>query len=87
MRSASALLADEPDHVEDVEGFFEQKVAALLEHRSQFRSTMGIDTVDIESAAAAEVDAFRERVREQLREDGALAQLAVGEAFKLIRSL
>ncbi|MDQ3570999.1 MAG: PIG-L family deacetylase [Actinomycetota bacterium] len=97
-RPESLLLweADEPDHVENVEGFFEHKVAALLEHRSQFRSTMGIDTVGIDTrdadtrdaeGAAAEVDAFRRRVRDQLREDGGLARLPMGEAFKLIKSL
>lgn len=82
----SALLlweADEADHVEDVEGHVEAKVKALMEHRSQLRSTMHIDDIDNQ----AEVDAFRTRVRERLRQDGALGELALGEAFKLIRDL
>jgi LmbE family N-acetylglucosaminyl deacetylase len=82
----SALLlweADDPDHVEDVDGFSEAKLAALLEHRSQFRSTMRID----DPAADDEVDAFRARVVGRLRENGALADLALGEAFKLVDDL
>ena len=45
----TALLlfeADEPDHVEDVTGFADTKIAALLEHRSQFHSTMDIEPDD-----------------------------------------
>jgi LmbE family N-acetylglucosaminyl deacetylase len=52
----SALLlfeADEPDHDEDVAGFEERKIAALLEHRSQFRSTHGIDDADDAEQRAA----------------------------------
>ncbi len=82
----SALLlweADEPDHVEDVDGFGDAKLAALMEHRSQFRSTMYID----DPAAHGEVEAFRERVLDRLRRNGALAGLALGEAFKLMEEL
>ena len=35
--------ADEPNHVEDAGGFEDTKVEALLCHRSQWESTMGID--------------------------------------------
>ena len=35
--------ADEPDHVEDVTGFADAKLAALHAHTSQLLSTMGID--------------------------------------------
>ncbi len=38
--------ADEPDHVEDIEGFADRKLQALLAHRSQFRSTMGITAAE-----------------------------------------
>lgn len=82
----SALLlfeADHADHVEDAEGFSDAKLAALLEHRSQFRSTMHID----DPSAAHEVEAFRERVLERLRRHGSLADLALGEAFKLVDEL
>ncbi len=82
----SALLlweADEPDHVEDVDGFSDAKLAALLEHHSQFRSTMGIEDPD----GGDEMGAFRERVLERLRENGALVNIALGEAFKLMDEL
>jgi LmbE family N-acetylglucosaminyl deacetylase len=81
----SALLlweADEPNHVEDVSGHTETKIAALLAHESQFESTMGID-----HGASAEVDAFARRVRAQLAEHGALAGIAQGESFHLVRDI
>jgi LmbE family N-acetylglucosaminyl deacetylase len=82
----SALLlfeADEPDHVEDVEGYADVKVAALLAHRSQWRSTMHIDDPGDEAQQAA----FRDRVRARLAEHGGLGGVAQGEAFKLIADL
>ncbi|MDQ1355740.1 MAG: hypothetical protein QOG44_113 [Acidimicrobiaceae bacterium] len=84
----SALLlweADEPDHVEDVAAYFDAKVAALLAHTSQFRSTMGID----DPAAEQEVEGFRAHVRERLAEHAAVAGagFAQGEAFKLMSKL
>ena len=44
-RPTALLLweADEIDHLEDITTTFDRKVAALLEHRSQFRSTMEIE--------------------------------------------
>ena len=42
----ATLLCFEParvDHVESVPGHVDRKIAALLRHRSQWRSTMGID--------------------------------------------
>ena len=74
----SALLlweADEVDHVEEVADFVDAKLAALLAHRSQFRSTMG------------DLETFGARVRERLAEHGALAGVAQGEAFKLMSKL
>jgi LmbE family N-acetylglucosaminyl deacetylase len=81
----SALLlweADEPNHVEDVSDFVETKLAALLAHESQLRSTMGID-----EGASSEIVAFATRVRSQLSAHGALAQLPFGESFHLITEL
>jgi LmbE family N-acetylglucosaminyl deacetylase len=75
--------ADEPDHVEDIEGHVDTKLAALLEHRSQFRSTMRID----DPAAGDEVEQFSSRIRGRLGEMGALAGLAQGESFKLMTYL
>jgi LmbE family N-acetylglucosaminyl deacetylase len=82
----SALLlweADEPDHVESVEGFAQAKLDALLQHRSQLRSTMLID----DPGAEEEVAAFRARVLDRLGEHGALAGLVQGEAFKALHRL
>ncbi|MDQ1438878.1 MAG: hypothetical protein QOK43_2507 [Acidimicrobiaceae bacterium] len=82
----SALLlweADEADHVEDAAGFVDAKFAALMEHRSQLRSTMHVDDADDD----AQVRAFRSLMEERLAEHGALAGLAAGEAFKLITRL
>ena len=82
----SALLlweADEPDHVEDVTAFLDVKVAALLEHRSQYRSTMDITDPSSES----ETEAFRARVREKAVEHGRDAGFRYGERFKLITKL
>jgi LmbE family N-acetylglucosaminyl deacetylase len=82
----SALLlweADEPDHVEDVTAFLDVKVAALMEHRSQFRSTMDIT----DPSSASEADAFRDRVRERAVEHGRDAGFRYGERFKLMDKL
>lgn len=83
-RPGTLLLfeADEPDHLEDVTGFVDAKIAALLEHRSQFRSTMGIEAGD-----SPEVDEFRRRVTDRLATDGALSGAAAGELFKRIDRL
>jgi LmbE family N-acetylglucosaminyl deacetylase len=81
----SALLlweADEPNHVEDVTGFVETKIAALLAHQSQLRSTMGIDGDE-----AGELEAFTARVHDQLRQHGALAGLPFGESFHLMTDI
>jgi LmbE family N-acetylglucosaminyl deacetylase len=86
----SALLlfeADEADHVEDVAGYADAKLAALHSHTSQLLSTMHIDP----SAGAAEADAqrqaFDDRTRAKLTRHGALEGVAEGEAFKLISDL
>ncbi len=82
----SALLlweADEVDHVEGVEGFAEAKIAALLAHRSQLRSTMRVD----DPARDDQVSGFQARVLERLAEHGALAGFEQGEAFKAMTDL
>ena len=70
--------ADEPDHVEDVTGFVDAKLAALHSHTSQLRSTMHID----ERAPTAEVEVQRRAFDDRVR-----AKVADGEAFKLIDDL
>jgi LmbE family N-acetylglucosaminyl deacetylase len=81
-RPSAILLweADEVDHVEDVTEHVDTKLAALLEHRSQYRSTHQID----DPADAAQVAAFRARIEERLAEIGAPAGVTAGEAFKRI---
>jgi LmbE family N-acetylglucosaminyl deacetylase len=82
----SALLlfeADEPDHVEDVGGHADAKLAALFAHESQYRSTMKIEPDD----DGSQRQAFVERVRERLASSGALVGVAEGEAFKAILEL
>lgn len=79
--------ADEPDHVEDVAGYADMKLAALHSHTSQLLSTMHID----EGAEVAEVEAqrqaFDDRIRAKLAAHGTLQGIAEGEAFKLIADL
>ena len=82
----SALLlweADEPDHVEDIGRSFEAKVAALLAHRSQYRTTLDIDDPE----DAVQVAAFRRRMEARASEHGALGGFALGERFKLMGDL
>ena len=89
----SALLlfeADEPDHIEDVSGFVDTKIAALLEHRSQLRSTMAIGDDATDGGidpAHPEVAAFRQRVIDRLAEGGALGSIPYAEKFKKIDRL
>jgi LmbE family N-acetylglucosaminyl deacetylase len=78
-RTLLLFEADEPDHVEDVTGFADTKVAALLEHRSQFETTMGIDGTG--ARADAQRAAFRTRIETELAEGGRPAGFARGEAF------
>lgn len=84
-RPAALLLweADAADHVEDIDGYQERKIQALLAHRSQFRSTMRIEDPD----AGSELDEFRRHLSDRLSEQGQLAGLRAGEAFKLLQRL
>ena len=75
--------SEEPDHVEDVTGHAEAKVAALLEHRSQWRSTHGIDDPGNE----AQIEAFRRTVEDELAATGVGAGVRHAEAFKLVDDL
>jgi LmbE family N-acetylglucosaminyl deacetylase len=76
--------SEEPDHVESAtEQTIAAKVAALLAHRSQFRSTMRIE----DPGAGAEIDAFRKRIVDRLAEHGTRAGVPSGEGFKIMRDL
>jgi LmbE family N-acetylglucosaminyl deacetylase len=77
--------ADLPDHVEGAAGFDGTKIEALLCHRSQHQSTMGIDTDAVDDDGTdGRTAAFADRVRRQLADHGSLAGFALGEAFHLI---
>ena len=84
-RPNSLLLfeADEPDHVEDTKGFEAVKLEALMQHRSQLRSTMHID----DDSSQEQADRFRQRMNDKFAAHGGIAGLASGEAFKLIAEL
>ena len=86
-RPGALLLfeADEPDHVETADGWLDVKIEALLAHRSQYLSTHGIDPSSPD--LAAEVREFRGRVEAQMASHGALADVALGEAFRLITDI
>jgi LmbE family N-acetylglucosaminyl deacetylase len=72
--------ADEPDHAEDVTAVMDRKLAALEAHESQFESTMKARDGD-------QLDAFRERVRVRLAENGSRAGRPAAELFKRISDL
>jgi LmbE family N-acetylglucosaminyl deacetylase len=72
--------ADTADHVEDVSGFVDVKLEALEAHESQFESTM-------KATDAAQIDAFRDRIRARLAGLGAAHGVASAEVFKRISDL
>lgn len=77
--------AEAPDHVEDAGAGFEDKVAALLCHRTQWRSTLGIEAGT--PAEGAQRAALVERLREEAADAGKGSGLALAEAFKRIEPL
>jgi len=81
-RTLLLFEADEVDHLEDVSSAFPKKFAALLEHRSQLRTTMAI-----ESDGAGDEGAFRQRLIEEARGTGGAAGLELAEGFKRIDDL
>lgn len=73
--------ADEPDHAETADA--DRKVDALLAHRSQWRSTMGID-----DAPDGQTATFAGRIRDEMDADGRrLGVTAAAELFKRINDL
>ena len=61
----------------------ESKVAALLAHESQFESTMVIGDQD----NGSQTEAFVLRISQEAEKHRALANVALGEAFKLTQGL
>ncbi|MCU1493100.1 MAG: hypothetical protein JWO62_864 [Acidimicrobiaceae bacterium] len=86
-RPSTLLLfeADEPDHLEDVGATVEQKIDALLEHKSQLHTTMQVSASD--GSRAGEIDAFAKRVRARLASVGASSGFAAAEPFKRVDDL
>jgi LmbE family N-acetylglucosaminyl deacetylase len=84
-RPSAMLLweADEPDHVEDIGTSLDAKLAALLAHRSQYRSTMDID----DPGDADQVERFRTKIRDRAADAGRDAGVAYAEVFKLLTNL
>ncbi len=87
--------ADQPNHVEDIHGFAQVKIDALLCHASQGQTTMGIETgpgtepgrhQDDEGRPDQTVQRqeFGRKIHRQLADHGALAAITAGEAFHLI---
>ncbi len=75
--------ADEPDHAEDITSGLDRKLAALFEHRTQYRTTMDIDDPSSEEQA----ERFREKIRRRAADAGADDGLAFAERFKLLSNL
>jgi len=84
-RPSTLLLweADEPDHTEDVTASFDAKLAALFEHRSQYRATMRID----DPSSVEQAEAFRRRMHDRAVEHGRDAGMTYGERFKRMDDL
>ena len=86
-RPSTLLLweADTVDHLEDVGAHVDAKLAALLEHRSQLRSTMHIEVDSPEEAD--QIERFRRRVLDRLATFGRTGGVAYAEGFKRIDDL
>ena len=92
-RPAALLLfeAEDVDHLEPVDAVaLRAKLDALLAHRSQWRSTMGIQGDATGNEAELQRQAFERRVTDDLVAvpgPGPGANAAVGEPFKLLTEL
>jgi len=81
-RPGTLLLweAEEPDHAEDVTAVVGRKLAALEAHASQLESTM-------KARDEGQLEAFRQRVRDRLADNGARVGRPAAELFKRISDL
>ena len=79
-RPSAVLLfeCEEPDLAEDVTGHVDTKLAALLEHTSQFVTTHGIT----EPGNAEQEARFRRHIEERLATNGARVGVRHAELFK-----
>ena len=67
---------DQPDHWEDITGFVDRKVSALLSHSSQTETTM--DDAD------SHRERFAAKITQRATVAGVIAGLAAAEAFKIV---
>jgi len=74
--------SEQPDHVERIDATVDRKIASLLRHRSQWRSTMHIDDRPEEQHAA-----FVREVRDTAAAHGLRAGVRTGEAFRRFTDL
>lgn len=82
----SALLlweADVINHYEDVSAHVDTKLRALEAHASQFESTMKASGDRLDE----QLEAFRDRIRQRLSDQGRAIGVASAEAFHLITQL
>jgi LmbE family N-acetylglucosaminyl deacetylase len=77
--------ADDPDHIEDAGPGFDAKVAALLCHRSQWRSTLGIEAGS--PAERAQRDALVDRLWAEATGAADGHGFELGEGFKRLEPL
>lgn len=72
--------ADEANHAEDVSGFIDTKIDALMAHASQFESTM-------KAVEPADLERFATRIRARLTELGRRVDRPAAEIFTRISDL
>lgn len=89
-RPGSVFLfeAEEEDHVEPAdEESLAAKVAALLEHRSQWRSTMSIDEGAPADERRRQIEAFEGSIRSRMERPGPDGRVRLVESFKRLDDL
>jgi len=83
-RPSTLLLfeASKVTHVERVQHHIERKIVALLHHRSQWQSTMGID-----ADPEREQSEFAQRLVDRAQAEGIRAGVRAAEAFRRVEGL
>jgi LmbE family N-acetylglucosaminyl deacetylase len=74
--------AGKVDHVENVDGYLDRKIEALLAHRSQWRSTMAIDDRPDDQRLA-----FATKLHDEARAEGLRAGIRAAESFARLDGL
>jgi len=75
-----------PDHAEEISHTLEDKIVALLSHKTQYKSTMDIER-DLKGKADPQgITAFQTRVHEWTQESGKPFNLPHAEVFKKLRT-